>query len=133
MKGVEIAARAGALVGIRFRPQGRDPATGLDCVGTAAIACGIASEKVPRDYALRGRTLDEIERGLSGLGCRPVVGDSLKPGDIAVCRAGPAQFHMVVITPSGFVHADASLRRVVQRPNPIPWALESAWRLAEEE
>jgi hypothetical protein len=133
MKGVEIAARARALVGIRFRPQGRDPANGLDCVGTAALACGIPSENVPRDYALRGQTLDEIERRLSGFGCRLAASDSPKPGDVAVCRAGPAQFHMVIITPSGFVHADAALRRVVQRPCPIPWTIESAWRLAEEE
>lgn len=133
MKGAQIAARACALVGTRFRPQGRDTATGLDCVGAAAVACGIPSEKVPRNYALRGQRLEEIERGLHGFGCRPVEGNPLKPGDVAVCRAGPAQFHLVVIIPSGFVHADAALRRVVQRPDPIPWTIESAWRLAEED
>lgn len=133
MKGVDIAARACALVGTRFRPQGRDPNHGLDCVGAAALACGIPSECVPRDYALRGQKPAEIERRLRGLGCRPVAGRALEPGDVVVCRAGPAQYHMVVITPFGFVHADAGLRRVVQRPHPIPWTLVSAWRLAEEE
>jgi hypothetical protein len=133
MKGVDIAARACALVGTRFRPQGRDPDHGLDCVGTAAFACGIPSERVPRDYALRGQTLPEIERRLRGLGCRPVAGKALRLGDVVVCRAGPAQYHLVVITPVGFVHADAGLRRVVQRPYPIPWTPAGAWRLAEEE
>jgi len=133
MKGTDIAARACALVGTRFRPQGRDPRHGLDCVGAAAFACGITSERVPRDYALRGQKLAEIEHRLCDLGCRPVAGQMLKPGDVAVCRAGPAQYHMVIITPFGFVHADAGLRRVVQRPYPIPWTLESAWRFAEEE
>ncbi|MGA9581679.1 MAG: peptidoglycan endopeptidase [Allosphingosinicella sp.] len=133
MKGIEIAARACALVGTRFRPQGRKATDGLDCVGTAALACGIPSERVPRDYALRGQALADIEHRLCDLGCRLVVGNRLDPGDVVVCRTGPAQFHMVIITPFGFVHADAALRRVVQRPYPIPWTLESAWRLAEEE
>ena len=133
MKGIDIAARACALVGTRFRPQGREPRHGLDCVGTAAFACGIPSERVPRDYALRGQKLAQIEHQLCDLGCRPVVGHVLELGDVVVCRAGPAQFHLVIITPFGFVHADAGLRRVVQRPYPIPWTLAGAWRLAEEE
>jgi lipoprotein Spr len=133
MRGIEIAARACALVGTRFRPQGRDPEHGLDCVGTAALAAGIPIERVPRDYALRGHTLVEIEHRLCDLGWRPVTGQVLELGDVAVCEVGPAQFHLVVITPFGFVHADASLRRVVQRPYPIPWTLVGAWRTAEEE
>lgn len=133
MRGLDIAARACALVGTRFRPQGRDPDQGLDCVGAAAFACGIPSQCVPRDYALRGQTLAEIEHRLGDLGLRPVAGTALEPGDIVVCRAGPAQFHIAVITPFGFVHADAGLRRVVQRPYPIPWTMAGAWRLAEEE
>jgi hypothetical protein len=133
MKGVDIAARACAVVGTRFRPQGRTAREGVDCVGVAAFACGIEAERVPRNYALRGQALVEIERQLRDLGGRRVEIPVLFLGDIALCRAGPAQFHMVVITPFGFVHADAGLRRVVQRPFPIPWMMESAWRFAEEE
>jgi hypothetical protein len=54
-------------------------------------------------------------------------------GDILVCEAGPAQFHIVVCAWDSFVHADAGLRRVVQRPYPIPWTLAGAWRVAEED
>jgi hypothetical protein len=133
MKGIDIAARACALVGARFRPQGRDPDEGLDCVGTAALAAGIPIERIPRDYALRGQSLAQIEHRLCDLGCRPVTGHVLELGDVVVCQPGPAQFHMVIITPFGFVHADAALRRVVQRPYPIPWTLVGAWRLATEE
>ena len=133
MKGIDIAARACALVGARFRSQGRDPREGLDCVGTVALAAGIPIERVPRDYALRGQRLVEIEHQLCDLGCRPVTGHVLELGDVVVCQAGPAQFHMVIITPFGFVHADAALRRVVQRPYPIPWPLVGAWRVATEE
>jgi hypothetical protein len=133
MKGVDIAARACAVVGTRFRPQGRTAREGVDCVGVAAFACGLPSERVPRNYALRGQALGEIEGQLRDLGCRRVADHVLELGDIVLCRPGPAQYHMVIITPFGFVHADAALRRVVQRPYPIPWTLESAWRFAEEQ
>src|SRR5688572_17258388 len=133
MKGIDIAARACALVGTRFRPQGRNTRDGLDCVGTAALAAGIPADRISRDYALRGQRLADIEHQLCDLGCRPVVGHVLDLGDVVVCRTGPAQYHMVVITPFGFVHADAGLRRVVQRPYPIPWTLVGAWRLAQED
>lgn len=133
MKGVDIAARACAVVGTRFRPQGRTVPEGVDCVGVAAFACAIPSERVPRDYALRGQAPEEIERRLGELGCRRVEGPVLELGDIVLCRPGPGQYHMVVITPLGFVHADAALRRVVRRPYPIPWTLISAWRFAQEQ
>lgn len=132
-RGDEVAARARSLVGARFRPQGRDKETGLDCVGAAAAAAGVAPERVRRDYALRGQTLAEIEHGLADLGCLPVPAEQGRAGDVAVCAAGPAQFHMLVLTEGGFVHADAGLRRVVERPLPIPWPVESLWRLSEGE
>lgn len=133
MKGEDIAARACALVGTRFRPQGRNAKDGLDCVGTAALAAGIPADRIPRDYALRGQRLADIEHQLCDLGCRPVVGRFLQLGDILVCQAGSAQFHMVILTPGAFVHADASLRRVVERPLPVPWPVVGGWRAAEEE
>lgn len=133
MKGVDIAARARALVGTRFRPQGRSARDGLDCVGTAALAAGIPAEKIPRNYGLRGQRLADIEHQLCDLGCRPVAGRVVRLGDVLVCQSGPAQFHMVIVTPGAFVHADASLRRVVERPLPIPWPVVGAWRAAEEE
>jgi murein DD-endopeptidase / murein LD-carboxypeptidase len=133
MKGKEIAARARALVGTRFRPQGRSVEDGLDCVGVAALALGIPAGRVPWDYALRGQRLAEIEQGLRGFGCRPVDPDALRTGDLAVCRTGPEQYHLAIVTPSGFVHADAGLRRVAHRPFPLIWPIESAWRLGKEE
>jgi hypothetical protein len=131
-RGEAVAARAQALVGARFRPQGRDPALGLDCVGTAAAAAGVPADRVPHDYALRGEHLADIEHGLCDLGCFPVADPVVEPGDVLVCVAGPAQFHLVVATESGFVHADAGLRRVVERPWPVPWRIAGVWRLYGE-
>jgi hypothetical protein len=133
MKGADIAARARALVGTRFRPQGRSARDGLDCVGAAALAAGIPADRIARDYRLRGQKLADIEHQLRDLGCTPVAGGAVELGDVLLCEAGPAQFHMAIVTPGAFVHADASLRRVVERPLPIPWPVVGAWRTTEEE
>ncbi|MEA2999176.1 MAG: hypothetical protein QOK17_1009 [Sphingomonadales bacterium] len=130
--GERIAARARALVGRRFRPQGRAPEHGLDCVGTAAVAIDVAPERVPRDYRLRGEHLAQIEQELATLGCTRVA-EGMATGDVIVCRSGPAQFHLLVCTGDAFVHADALLRRIVERPMPAPWPVVGVWRLSEEE
>jgi cell wall-associated NlpC family hydrolase len=128
--GAAIAARARALVGTRFRPQGRRPELGLDCVGLAAAAAGVPAARLPGDYALRGEALARVEHELCDLGCVPVPGGAAEPGDVVVCAAGPAQLHLVVATGDGFVHADAGLRRVVERPLPLPWPALSVWRMS---
>jgi cell wall-associated NlpC family hydrolase len=128
-----MAARARALVGTPFRPQGRDPRYGLDCVGTAAAAAGLSGGEVPRDYPLRGQRLAEIEHELCEFGWRPVPGTKTAPGDVIVCRTGPAQFHLAVALVTSVVHADAGLRRVVERPWPLPWPIEGVWRCAAGE
>lgn len=132
-RGEDVAARARSLVGARFRPQGRDPAIGLDCVGAAVAAAGVEAARVRRDYAMRGHALAEIEHDLCDLGWRPVAGGAAEPGDVIVCAAGPAQFHILVSTGDAFVHADARLRMVVERPLPAPWPVVGVWRLAEGE
>jgi hypothetical protein len=133
LRGDRIARRARSLVGIRFRPQGRDPMLGLDCVGAAAAAAEIAPDRVRSDYALRGQHLATIEHELCELGCQPVPIDQAETGDILVCQAGPAQFHVVILAWDGFIHADAGLRRVVERPLPLPWPVTCAWRFVEGE
>jgi hypothetical protein len=132
MSGAKIVKRARALVGARFRPQGRDPALGLDCVGVAAAAAGFAPERVPADYALRGQHLAQVEHTLCDLGCVRVAGGAAA-GDIIVCEAGPGQFHLVLCTGGGFIHADARLRLVVERPPPLPWPVVGVWRLSTGE
>src|SRR3546814_13891877 len=57
--GPAVAAAAAQLLGTRFRLHGRDPATGLDCVGLVACAferAGVTLQ-VPRGYHLRNATL----------------------------------------------------------------------------
>lgn len=120
----EIVARARALIGTRFRPQGRSAADGVDCIGLAALAVGVAN--VPRDYALRGMPLRRLTDGLRAVGL--VAADFMAPGDVLILRPGPAQLHLGIFTGTGLVHGDAGLRRVVERPLPLPWPILGIWR-----
>lgn len=128
MTGEEIAARARALVDVRFRPQGRAPATGLDCVGVVAAALGV--EQARCDYALRGGGLEALTEELETAGLIRV--SDRQVGDVLVMRAGPEQLHLGIATESGLVHADAGLRRVVERPGVPEWPVLGAWRLPSD-
>ena len=52
-----------------------------------------------------------------------------EPGDVLLMAAGPGQLHLGIWTRDGFVHADAGLRRVVERPGMPPWPLIGVWRM----
>lgn len=119
----DVPARARALIGTRFRSQGRGR-EGLDCIGLVAAALGLAEAR--RDYALRGGDLAALEAGLSAAGLRLV--EERLAGDVIVLRSGPGQLHLGVWTGDGLVHADAGLRRVVERPGAPPWPIMSIWR-----
>jgi lipoprotein Spr len=123
-----ILACARALIGVRFRPQGRSPASGLDCIGLVAAAIGVPNP--PGDYPLRGGSPARLRAGLAAAGLRAVA--VARPGDVLVLAPGPAQLHLGIFTGSGLVHGDAGLRRVVERPGPAPWPILSIWRIGED-
>ena len=116
------AATALAAVGARFRLHGRDPASGLDCVGLAALALGI---EAPTGYALRGGDRDAVAASLDAMLVRA---HGAAAGDLLLLQTGPGQLHFAIRTAGGFVHADAALRRVVERPGGPPWPILGAWR-----
>lgn len=122
---IEKAARA--LIGSKFRLHGRDPATGLDCVGVAVIATGaIGFDR--NGYAMRGGSAVHWAEMLDAAGARITLP---QPGDIALVEPGPAQFHLAVLTATGFVHADAARRRVEERPGMLAWPVIGYWRIGE--
>jgi murein DD-endopeptidase / murein LD-carboxypeptidase len=116
--------RARALIGTRFRLHGRDPATGLDCVGLIGIVIQRA-EAAPTGYAMRGGTADGWAAMMDGVATRRRQGP--RAGDVMLIEAGPHQFHLGVWTGAGFIHADAGLRRVVETPGPLRWPLIGTW------
>ncbi len=132
-----IVAAARSAIGTRFRLHGRDPAFGLDCVGLVAVAlrAGGATAIVPDGYALRSGDADAVAAMIVAAGLAPAT--EPEAGDVLLCRAGPGQLHLGIDGGLGsdhlsgsIIHADAQLRRVVERPGPPPWPVIGRWRLA---
>ena len=120
---MSVVARARGAIGARFRLHGRDTETGLDCVGLAGLAFGV---EVPRGYRLRSNDAARVAAVAEALGLVP-CGDGC-PGDLLLMRSGPGQLHLAIDSGTGIVHADAMLRRVVERPGAAPWPVIGRWR-----
>jgi cell wall-associated NlpC family hydrolase len=131
VSGAELARAAECLVGTPFRLHGRDPATGLDCVGLldAALAAMGRPAPSPKAYGVRNRDIVAALAFAPGMGLGEVSGP-IHPGDVLLVRAGPLQDHLLIAA-SGkrFIHAHAGLRRVVATPGPIAWPILRHWRL----
>jgi cell wall-associated NlpC family hydrolase len=129
-----FAAAAESLVDAPFRFRGRDPVSGLDCVGLVAVALERAGLTAPRltPYAMRQRdfTVQMASAGAAGFAD---TDGSLEAGDLLLLRPGPAQVHLaVVVADGGIVHAHAGLGRVVLTPPPCLWPIERRWRLIQD-
>ena len=123
-----VAAAARAHVGVRFRPQGRDAARGLDCVGLVAVALAGAGAKaaVPHGYAMRGGDPGEVTAVLCAAGLR--LAANARAGDVLVCRSGPGALHLAIDGGGSVIHADAGAGRVVERPGAAPWPVLARFR-----
>ena len=123
---IDYASRAQALLGTRFRPQGRGEG-GLDCVGVVLATFGIREHAVRRNYQLRGDHLREVRVAL-GEHFRRVPRTQLRSGDVMLLAARERQVHLAVRTDAGFVHAHAGVRRVVETPGLPEWPLLGVYR-----
>ncbi|WP_285712575.1 hypothetical protein [Erythrobacter oryzae] len=127
-----VAEAALGLVGCRFRLHGRDPATGLDCIGLvhAALAAAGCAPVAPRGYALRNIAVDGWLPAAAQSGLVAAHGP-IRESDILLISLGFAQHHLVIaLDAEQVVHAHAGLRRVVRQPRDPAWQIEAAWRLA---
>lgn len=125
--GTAIVHRARALVGVRFRPQGRDPRVGVDCVGLVMLVYAVGEVAVRRDYRLRGRHLEELKTELSGR-FRRLSPARRRAGDLLLCRVSAEQAHLAISCGDSFVHAHAGLGKVVETPGDPPWQILAAFR-----
>lgn len=123
----KFVERARALVGTRFRPQGRSAETGLDCVGLVLEVFGIPAAAVRRDYRLRGDHGRELKTQIMRF-FRPVAKAVAKPGDLILSGIADDQLHLAVCTEIGFVHADARLGQVVETPGRPQWRCAGTFR-----
>lgn len=132
--GAGLASAALALIGAPYRLHGRNPATGLDCIGlldAALRACSKAS-RLPTGYRLRSRVVPEVS-GLAGSHGFTSVAGPTAVGDVLLVRTGPCQLHLLIAADARrFVHAHAGLRRVVCDQVPETWPILHHWRLARE-
>lgn len=128
----QFASAAEAYIGVPFRLYGREPTTGLDCVGLVAASLSAIGRRVtaPHGYRLRNSSLSSW-LGIAELcDLRQVDGDAIR-GDVLLTAPGPAQNHLLIVSdPSHVVHAHAGLRRVVRQPIAKPLSPEAHWRLA---
>lgn len=126
-----LAREAEGLVGAPFRLHGRDPATGLDCLGVLAAAMARAGRpiEVPTGYALRVSRLDAWMPDSLTCGLRPAKG-RFAPGDVVLLQPGPVQFHLAIADRRlGWVHAHAGLRKVVRDTALPAGTIIHHWRL----
>ena len=119
--------RARAMVGVPFRPQGRDPAIGIDCIGLVLCVFEIPEDEVRRDYRLADDGRSELDRELRRF-FRRLSAARRAPGDVVMCDVSRGQCHLAIDCGRSFVHADARLRRVVETPGSPPWRLAGAYR-----
>lgn len=130
-RGDQLARAAARYIGVRFRLNGRDPETGLDCIGLLACSLEAIGEApaVPEGYALRN---SEIQRWI---GCAKQSGfvrasGSFQAGDVLVTKPGPGQHHLVIAANNcEVIHAHAGLRRVVRQSFPPIGTIQAHWRL----
>lgn len=133
MSGLALAEAAEALVGTKFRLHGRDPATGLDCVGLLGAALTEIGRPVtlPNGYPLRATSVDALLPDPAALGFAEASG-AIVPGDVLLLGLGACQFHLAIAARGGgHVHAHAGLHRVVLSPPPLPAAPVRHWRLED--
>ena len=130
--GDALADAALALVGRPFRLHGRDPVTGLDCVGLVAAALAATGRRPAAltGYGLRNIGVDQwlplaSQSGLEHASA-PVCA-----GDVMLFALGFAQHHLVIAADaSNVIHAHAGLRRVVRQPRDPAWHICAMWRIA---
>lgn len=130
--GEQMARRARTLLGTPFRLQGRDPATGLDCVGVVLSCLDAAGRGMafPATYGLHNSDIAPLLAFAERDDVDPAAGPA-RPGDVLLVTPGPWQHHLLVaLGPASFVHAHAALRSVVETPFPSPWPVLRGWRLS---
>ena len=130
-KGERLAAAALQYLDAPFRLHGRNPETGLDCVGLllASLDAVDLHGSPPCGYGLRNHTADRWLALAPQWGLADAGGPIL-PGDVLVSRPGPLQHHiMIVLDDHKVIHAHSGLRRVVREPLGKSATVIRHWRL----
>lgn len=127
-----VVAEARALLGVRFRHQGRDAQHGLDCLGLLMIAAeragvrlaGMAPAALDRqDYTSRPDAV-ALEAQLAQWLVRV---DAPEPGDVLLLNIQGEAQHLALVSDYpvtgqvGMIHAYAPARQVVEHRYDAAW------------
>lgn len=123
----ELIAAARAMLGVRFRPQGRG-AGGVDCLGLVLCAgAAVGLRLPPLTFPLRGAGLADAWAELRRAGCLQV--ENALPGDVLLGAPATRQVHLAFRSERGTIEAHAGIGRVVERPLAGDETWDSVWRL----
>jgi cell wall-associated NlpC family hydrolase len=128
---LRLARAAEALAGVPFRLHGREPATGLDCIGLLGAAMVRAGRPIslPSGYSWRLRDLTQWLPTPESCGFTDARG-MVRSGDAVMLQPGPSQFHLAIAARDlRWVHAHAGLRRVVISAELPAGPIVAHWRL----
>jgi len=135
MSGTALAEEAEKLLGRPFRLHGRDPRTGLDCIGLLAAALAATGREVdfPTGYRIRTCHFEGLPALAATHGFRR-VNDNAAAGDVLLTRPGPGQLHLVIAAtrPRHFIEAHAGIGRVILRPSSSGDRVLQHWRLIDQ-
>jgi hypothetical protein len=129
-----LAEAARALIGCPFRLHGRDPASGLDCVGlvSAALAASGVRPVVPSGYGLRNLDIAQWLPLAHRSGLVPAPGP-ISAGEVLLITLAHCQHHLVIAADAmTVIQAHAGLRRVVLQPLDPAWQVHAKWRFAPQ-
>jgi cell wall-associated NlpC family hydrolase len=117
-----FVAAARACIGARFRLQGRDPATGLDCIGLviwSAQQCGLCLPDAS-DYLLTD-TPSRLDHAIARAPLKRVDVRDMAAGDMVRLLSGGQPLHLAISTRESLIHADVRLRKVVEHRLSADW------------
>ncbi len=122
--GQKIVEAARSCVGAPFRLQGREPATGLDCIGLVLFAARAIGFTCYADahYCLTENPT-RLDDALLASALTPLGFTDIAAGDVLRFIAGGTPLHLGIATGVGVIHADVRFRRVVEHDLDETWSL----------
>ena len=125
-----FADAAEALIGSPYRLYGRNPSTGLDCVGFVLSALAVSGRttcELP-SYGLRNIGIARHLMFAEKNGFSPATG-ACSRGDLVLVEPGPGQHHLLVaLGRNRFAHAHAGARKALCQTGLASWSLTAHWR-----
>jgi len=128
--GGALAQAAARLIGCPFRLHGRDPMTGLDCVGlvVAALTATGARPLAPTGYSLRNLSVDQWLHFAARSGLVPSPGP-IQTDDVLLIALSRCQHHLAIAADgANVIHAHAGIRQVVHQHLEPTWQVCAKWR-----